>query len=150
MHPAARARSGAAAITVTLLLAAACGQARPNEAGEVRPPSGTVADEADLTDRTVTEPEELLEGRFPGVRVLRNANGGISVQIRGQTTIRGNTEPLYVVDGLVVEPAVGGGLMGINPNDIARIEVLKDAASLTYYGARAGNGVVLIRTKGGR
>lgn|GEM_PF-193317 len=89
--------------------------------------------------------EELFEGRFPGVRVFRQA-GGFSVQIRGATTLNGNTEPLYVIDGFPIEPGPDR-LIGINPADVARIEVLKDAASLAMYGSRAGNGVVLITTK---
>jgi TonB-dependent SusC/RagA subfamily outer membrane receptor len=61
-------------------------------------------------------------------------------------TFNGNTEPLYVIDGFAIEPGPDR-LIGINPADVARIEVLKDAASLAMYGSRAGNGVVLITTK---
>ncbi len=89
--------------------------------------------------------EELFDGRFPGVRVIRKP-GGFSIQIRGTVTINGGTEPMYVIDGFSIEPGPEG-LIGINPADIARIEVLKDAASLAMYGSRAGNGVVLITTK---
>src|SRR5205814_6693821 len=72
---------------------------------------------------------------------------GIAVRIRGNSSINGNLEPLYVIDGLVIQPGPGGALVGINPHDIASIEVLKDAASLSYYGVRAANGVILIKTK---
>jgi TonB-dependent SusC/RagA subfamily outer membrane receptor len=54
---------------------------------------------------------------------------------------------LYIIDGLAVQPGPGGALLGINPHDIASIEVLKDAASLSFYGVRAANGVIVIKTK---
>jgi TonB-dependent SusC/RagA subfamily outer membrane receptor len=82
-----------------------------------------------------------------GVTVTRTPDGGISVRIRGQSTINGNTEPLYVIDGLPIQPGPGGSLVGINPHDIASIEVLKDAANTAFYGVRGANGVILIKTK---
>jgi TonB-dependent outer membrane receptor, SusC/RagA subfamily, signature region len=82
-----------------------------------------------------------------GVTVTRTADGGISVRIRGQSSIYGNTEPLFVIDGLPIQPGPGGSLLGINPHDIASIEVLKDAASMAFYGVRGANGVILIKTK---
>ena len=95
-----------------------------------------------------TEPiEKALASHVPGVMVTRTPDGGIAVRIRGNNSIGSNMEPLYVIDGVSVVPGPGGALLGINPHDIATIEVLKDAASLTYYGLRAGNGVILIRTK---
>jgi TonB-dependent SusC/RagA subfamily outer membrane receptor len=63
--------------------------------------------------------------------------------------VSGN-EPLYVVDGIALPPAPGGALIGVDPRDIERIEVLKDAAATSSYGVRGGNGVILIRTKRGR
>ena len=84
---------------------------------------------------------------------------GLSVQIRGTSSISGGNEPLYVVDGFPLTPAspnaagnyaVGNPLDNINPNDIESIQVLKDAASAAIYGSRAGNGVVLITTKKGK
>lgn len=89
--------------------------------------------------------EELLVGRVAGVRVL-SVPGGMIVRVRGASTIMGVQEPLYVVDGMPVEPGPGG-MLAINPGDVATIEVLKDAASTSYYGVRGANGVVLIRTK---
>jgi len=61
--------------------------------------------------------------------------------------ISANAEPLFVIVGLAVQSAAGGALKGINPHDIASIEVLKDAASLSFYGVRAANGVIVITTK---
>ena len=89
----------------------------------------------------------------------------MNIQIRGVSTLSGNTDPLYVVDGFPIEAAtasVNGGtselsqqpamnpLASINPNDIESIQVLKDAASASIYGSRAANGVIIITTKQGR
>jgi TonB-dependent SusC/RagA subfamily outer membrane receptor len=86
-------------------------------------------------------------GHFPGVTVTRTPDGGVSVRIRGTTSIRGNTEPLYVIDGIAIDPGPGGSLIGINPHDIASIEVLKDPAETAAYGLRGANGVIVIKTK---
>jgi TonB-dependent SusC/RagA subfamily outer membrane receptor len=90
--------------------------------------------------------DEVLEGKVAGVQILRRT-GGISIRIRGTGTILGSGEPLYVVDGMIIEVAPGGALLGIDPSDIARIEVLKDAGSTAIYGSRGANGVVIITTK---
>ena len=98
--------------------------------------------------RNVARVEELLEGRVAGARVVRDPRGGLSVQIRGIGSINGSTEPLYVIDGVpITGGAPGSALLGINPSDIARIEVLKDAGSTAIYGSRAANGVILITTR---
>jgi TonB-dependent SusC/RagA subfamily outer membrane receptor len=103
---------------------------------------------ADDISRTPGEPiEELLMSRFPGVTVTRTPDGGIAVHIRGATSIHGNSEPLYVLDGVTVQPGPNGGLAGLNPYDIAFIQVLKDAVSMVTYGGQAANGVIIIATK---
>jgi len=91
--------------------------------------------------------EKVLQGRFPGVEVTRTPDGGIAVRIRGATSFNGNTEPLYVVDGIAIQAGPGGALTGINPNDIESIRVLKDAADTAMYGMRGANGVIVFRTK---
>ena len=88
--------------------------------------------------------EELFAGRFPGVRVFRLANGALSIEVRGRSTIYGSTQPLFVIDGVPVEAE--DGLLFLNPADIQRIEVLKDVGSTAQYGVRGANGVVLITT----
>jgi TonB-dependent SusC/RagA subfamily outer membrane receptor len=99
-------------------------------------------------DRAGNDPiEKTLEARVPGVIVTRTPDGSLAIRIRGNSSINGNMEPLYVIDGMAIQPGTGGALSGINPHDIASIEVLKDAASLSFYGLRAGNGVILIKTK---
>lgn len=98
--------------------------------------------------RTPTESvEKMLEGRFPGVNVLRTAEGGLRIGIRGSTSFRGDNAPLYIIDGVPVEAGPNGDLTGINPYDIESIKVLKDAASTTMYGVRGANGVIVIKTK---
>ena len=119
----------------------------------------------DITSTAVTSLEQSLTGRISGVRVLQDNSpgGGVSIQIRGTNSMLGGTEPLYVVDGMPLDPvsdAQGNSTAGesvaqssmnyINPDDIASIEVLKDASATAIYGARGANGVVLITTKSGQ
>lgn len=113
--------------------------------------------------------DQLLQGRAAGVQVTQNTGSpgsGISVKIRGTNSLRGNNEPLYVIDGVIISSAgedviasggVGNsgqetqnGLNGINPRDIESIQVLKDASATAIYGSRGANGVVLITTKKGK
>ena len=99
-------------------------------------------------DRTPTVPiETTLASRVPGLLVRRTPGGGIALRIRGQSSIEGEREPLFVIDDVPVRPGPGGALVGINPHDIASIEVLKDAASTAFYGLRGANGVIVIKTK---
>ena len=116
------------------------------------PPSGsdhgTIVTSDDIDRSTTADPiESALAAHVSGVTVTRTPDGGISVRIRGQSSFYGNTEPLFVIDGLPIQPGPGGNLVGINPYDIASIEVLKDAASTAFYGVRGANGVILIKTK---
>lgn len=93
----------------------------------------------------VNKIEDLLAGRIAGVVVTRSADGSPSFRIHGVGTFR-NSEPLLVVDGVAwpTDIPMRSLLMGINPGDVVRIDVLKDASSGAIYGSRAGNGVVLI------
>jgi TonB-dependent SusC/RagA subfamily outer membrane receptor len=90
--------------------------------------------------------EESLEGRFPGVEVMRTPSG-IAVRIRGGSSILGSNDPLYVIDGVEITPGPNGALTGINPYDIESIEVLKDATSTAMYGSRGSNGIIIIKMK---
>lgn len=101
----------------------------------------------ELSNVKATRVEQLLEGRFPGVHVIRTPGGGFSIRIRGVNSVLGDTEPLYVVDGIAVNVEPGRGLDWLNPADIARIDVLKDVAETSIYGVRGANGVILITTK---
>lgn len=109
---------------------------------------GTIVTSESIDRSTTADPiETALAAHVAGVTVTRTPDGGISVRIRGQSTLYGSTEPLFIIDGLPVQGGPGGNLVGINPRDIASIEVLKDAASTAFYGVRGANGVVLIKTK---
>jgi len=102
-----------------------------------------------------TSVEQSLIGKIPGVQLLQSSGqpgAGISVRVRGLTSISGGNEPLYVVDGVPFfsnDVRIANGIASINPNDIESIEVLKDASSTAIYGSRGANGVVLITTKSG-
>lgn len=103
----------------------------------------------DLALRNVTSPIAAIEGKATGVQ-FTSASGqpGSSpgIVIRGVGTLNGNSDPLYIVDGIQYE----GGLNTINQEDIASFTILKDAASTSLYGSRAANGVILITTKKGK
>ena len=91
--------------------------------------------------------EEMIQGRFAGVHVVRMPDGRMSLRIRGTSTFLGNSEPLIVIDGMPVHGS--NALTGINPHDVARIDILKDAGATAIYGSRGANGVVIITTKRG-
>ncbi len=114
-------------------------------------------------DIPVTSFDQALQGQAAGVQVTQSSGtpgGGITVRVRGSTSISASNRPLFIVDGVPVEDAglTGRGFGGqqdnafalFNPNDIASIEVLKDASAKAIYGSRAANGVVLITTKRGK
>jgi TonB-linked SusC/RagA family outer membrane protein len=109
-------------------------------------------------EKTVnTTVEQAIQGRAPGVYVTQNSGqpgGGISVAIRGISSVSLNTEPLYVIDGVQLR---GGGtanssnpLSGLNPNDIEDIQILQGPSATAIYGSQATNGVVLVTTKRGK
>jgi TonB-dependent SusC/RagA subfamily outer membrane receptor len=134
----------------TVLAAAllvACGRAAfdPEPVPEKTAGASQSLTDKDFGQQRVTRVEELFAGRFPGVEVF-NAPGGIQVRIRGQTTLFGESEPLFVVAGTPLLSGTGG-LLAINPHEVARIEVLKDAASTSAYGLRGANGVIKVTTK---
>jgi TonB-dependent SusC/RagA subfamily outer membrane receptor len=103
---------------------------------------------------------QALTGKASNVQITKNSGdpgAGAYIQIRGQNTITGNTQPLIIVDGVPVSnSSLGGGIDGvvqqsrlndINPQDIENVEVLKGAAAAAIWGTRAANGVILITTK---
>ena len=107
---------------------------------------------------------QVLQGRVAGVQVTQSSaepGGGVSVRVRGTTSINADNEPLYVIDGLPIDntPAAPGTpiyntrprnpLNSLSPDDIQSIEVLKDASATAIYGSRGANGVVMITTKSG-
>ena len=122
----------------------------------------------DILRSDVSSIDQMLEGRVPDLLVMNNSGEiGVApkIRIRGTSTVVGNREPLWVVDGIIVRDPVdiapeelndpdyvnriGNAIAGINPQDIDRIDVLKDAAATAIYGTRAANGVIVITTKRG-
>ncbi|HMV90606.1 MAG TPA: TonB-dependent receptor, partial [Cyclobacteriaceae bacterium] len=102
----------------------------------------------ELTKTPTSQPMQALQGKIPGVQVVSSGAPGASptVRIRGIGSMpgQGNSDPLYVVDGMFFS-----NIDFLNPNDIATISLLKDASASAIYGVRAANGVVLITTKSG-
>jgi TonB-linked SusC/RagA family outer membrane protein len=108
--------------------------------------------------------DQALQGRTTGVQVVETSGepgAAAVVRIRGNNSLSGNNEPLYVIDGFPMPPYreaganftgsyTQNGLYGINPNDIESMEVLKDASATAIYGSRGANGVILITTKAGK
>ena len=113
--------------------------------------------------------DQMLEGKIPDMVFTTNSgeiNATPRLRIRGTSTLIGNREPLWVLDGIILTDPValspdvlndpdyvnriGNAVSGINPQDILRIDVLKDAAATALYGTRAANGVIVITTKSGR
>ncbi len=121
---------------------------------------GAVMKKSDLTGAVAAlEGEKLVEvptasitqamaGRMSGVLIQSSpgVSGGASIKIRGNNSLQFGNNPIFVVDGLIMD----GGLNLINPGDIASIDVLKDASATAIYGSRGANGVVIVTTKKGR
>ena len=104
--------------------------------------------EAQIENVPVTTLDQAIQGRAAGVNVTNNdgaPGASVFIQIRGIGSL-GSNNPLYVVDGYPIT----GGLNALNPNDIASIDILKDASATAIYGNRASNGVVIITTKRGK
>ena len=118
-------------------------------------------DEAAFEGVPVTSFENALQGKLPGVTITSNSGtlgAQTSIRVRGIGSINSDNQPLFVVDGVILESDIEGlqlggpgtnPLVNLNPNDIASVDVLKDAASAAIYGSRGANGVVLITTKSG-
>ncbi|RKR08969.1 TonB-linked SusC/RagA family outer membrane protein [Flavobacterium sp. 90] len=99
----------------------------------------------DIKVALVSNVSEALQGKTPGVEVINNSNspgGDVSVRVRGISSLNNSIQPLYVVDGI----PLSGNASFLNSNDIASVEILKDAAAASIYGSRGANGVVLITT----
>lgn len=137
-------------LLASVLSAAAlgCSQKAGVPAATAQPSPRNALVDSTAIQRSAGQPiEKILADRVSGVRLGHTASGALTVQIRGATSWSGESQPLYILDGVPITPGPGGALNGINPMDIASIEVLKDAASLTMYGSRAANGVIVIRMK---
>lgn len=120
----------------------------------------------DFNKGVIHSPDQLLQNKVAGLEVTNNSGqpgAATTIQIRGSSSIRAGANPLYVVDGVILDGGTArpgfsttfgttsnsDPLIFINPNDIARIDVLKDASSTAIYGSRGSNGVIIITTKKG-
>ncbi len=111
----------------------------------------TTVDSKKLLERPVTNINQALQGNAPGVFVSNatRPSDDATIRIRGANTINAGATPIYVVDGVIMENNQGG-FNSVNVNDVASIQVLKDASATALYGSRGANGVVVITTKKGQ
>ncbi|MEM9547680.1 MAG: TonB-dependent receptor [Bacteroidota bacterium] len=104
----------------------------------------------DIEALPIASIDQILQGQAPGLNILSGSgqpgSNTVSVVLRGPSSIQGNNNPIYVMDGVQIRPA---DFAALNPNDIESISILKDASSTAIYGASGANGVILINTKSG-
>lgn len=118
--------------------------------------SSTAIKSATIQEMPVTSVESAMQGRMTGVQVQQSSGqpgAGVSIRVRGVTSMAGGNEPLFVIDGVPQynnDNRFMNGLSSLNAADIESIEVLKDASSTAIYGSRGANGVVQITTKSGK
>lgn len=110
----------------------------------------------DFQKGTISTPEQMISGKVPGVSIVSNSGqpgAGSTIRIRGGSSLNASNDPLFVIDGVVLDNSSISGasnpLSFINANDIETFTVLKDASAAAIYGARAANGVIIITTKKG-
>lgn len=108
----------------------------------------SVVSTADIDERPIIDAAQALQGKAAGIQVVQPSGApgeGMSIRVRGATSVQASNEPLYIVDGMPND-----NISSLSPADIESMQVLKDASSAAIYGARAANGVVLITTKRGK
>ena len=125
--------------------ATAADAAEPESWEEARPRDPNTVTAEDIARQPSKPIEEIIAGRVAGV-VVRQPPNGRELRIRGQSSIMGDKEPLYVIDGVPIEPGPGGALAGIVPYDIESITVLKDVSETAMYGVRGATGELLVTT----
>lgn len=145
-----------ATLVSSLALALACGgrtprtTAEPQRDGGRSSAGGSAVYEPNPRQAQPARMEDLL-ARVPGLTVLRAPGNTIQLRVRDIQSFTGTNEPLLLIDGMPVQKSgVTQALSGLNPQDIARVEVVKDPGSLAFYGAAGAFGVVIISTKRGR
>lgn len=110
-----------------------------------------------ISQTVTTSFEQVLQGRAAGVQVTQNSGApgaAASIRIRGISSINASNEPIYVIDGVIVDGQSGNAnfnpMSSINPSDIVSIDILKDASATAIYGSRASGGVIMVTTKRGK
>jgi len=111
-------------------------------------PTNAVVTADDIRQNPSQSLVQIIQSKCASCTVHMTPDGRISIRVRGRGTIQGDGEPLYVIDGVPIEPGPGGALLGVNPHDIEKIEILTDPASISMYGSRGANGVIVVTTKG--
>ena len=132
---------------ITFLALAGCAHHNRTSAATPASSSANTITAEDIDHAPGLSLEQLLVTRVPGLSLTRARDGHLVIHIRGTSTLLGDEEPLFVVNGLALETPIGGNLWSINPHDIESITVLRDAASTAMYGVRGANGVIVIKTK---
>lgn len=102
----------------------------------------------DFNDGNINDPIQLIQGKVSGLSISKpgaDPNGDFTIRLRGLSTFGGNTQPLIIIDGVQ-----GASLKSVDPEDIASMDVLKDASAAAIYGTRAASGVIIITTKKGK
>ena len=127
-----------------LLVLTACSSSKGVEKDETN-----VITEDEIHETNAVSLNELISRRVPGVQIQQTGDGRIVAVIRGRNSFHGNDAPLYVVDGIPVDPMADGSLPGVLISEIKEIEVLKSPAETARWGMRGANGVIMVTTKKG-
>ncbi|AHG93828.1 TonB-dependent outer membrane protein SusC/RagA, conserved site (plasmid) [Gemmatirosa kalamazoonensis] len=142
---AACARRNSADLEAERARVASADSARSARAERSRSSATQAVDFTDEERKRFTRVEQMIQARFTGVTVTQQGSG-YSIQIRGTSSFGSSNEPLVIIDGATRALA---DLRGIEPRDVQRIEIVKDAAA-SYYGVRGANGVIVITTRRAR
>jgi TonB-dependent starch-binding outer membrane protein SusC len=135
---------------VLLVTVAGCGAGHGSRAATTDPAStpGQGVTAKDIENNPSISIEQLLMARVPGLSITRAPDGQYIYHLRGSSTLYGDQQPLFVLNGIPLDPAATGtALSSINPHEVESVQVLRDAINTSMYGARGANGVIVIRTK---
>ncbi len=134
------------ALLAGLLFTAGCSGS--GEATSKRPEPNTISGE-DAARTPTVRLADLIVQRVPGITVTESGGGRIKVRVRGITSFTANNQPLFVVDGMPVDPEPDGSLPGVVLTEIEWIKVYKDPVDTSRWGMRGANGVIVVKTKMG-
>ena len=134
------------ALLAGLLFTAGCSGS--GEAASERPEPNTISGE-DAARTPTVRLADLIVQRVPGITLTQSGGGRIKVRVRGITSFTANNQPLFVVDGMAVDPEPDGSLPGVVLTEIESIKVYKDPVDTSRWGLRGANGVIVVKTKMG-